>query len=261
MKRCVWSSIWAALAIIPLMVLVACGDEAGSGAESLSGTEWSLVTVQGMEVLDGTSVTMLFAEDGQLTGSGGCNRYNGTWEAGDDDALTLDAGAMTLMGCDEPIITQEQAFTGALAAAASFRLDDDTLSLRDAEGNELATFAKFEPADLTGTEWTATAYNTGQQAVSSLVDGTTITALFGDDETLTGNAGCNTYNTSYAVDGDTISIEPAATTRMACDQPVMDQETAYLAALGQAATVELGADTLNLRAADGSLLVSYIAVE
>lgn len=50
-----------------------------------------------------------------------------------------------------------------------------------------------------------------------------ITAVFGDDR-LTGNAGCNTYNTTYSTGVDTITIEPMETTTMISAQPVVDQK-------------------------------------
>ena len=81
-------------------------------------------------------------------------------------------------------------------------------------------------------------YNNGNQAVVGIIDGTTITAVFGEDGSLTGSAGCNNYTTSYTVDGDAITIGPAASTRKMCVEPegVMEQEMAYLTALTTAAT-------------------------
>ena len=53
---------------------------------------------------------------------------------------------------------------------------------------------------------------------------------------LTGSAGCNTYNATFTIDGGAIEITPPATTRKICPEPegVMEQETAYLAALASA---------------------------
>jgi heat shock protein HslJ len=100
--------------------------------------------------------------------------------------------------------------------------------------------------------------NNGQQAVTSVMAGTTITADFGGDGTLSGNSGCNTYS-PYTVDGNQITIGPLSSTMMACSDPagVMEQEAQYLAALGTAATYQIEGTTLELRTKDGALAVDY----
>ena len=44
---------------------------------------------------------------------------------------------------------------------------------------------------------------------------------------------------------------------MACEQPIMDQEAQYLAAIQQAATYNIQGTRLELRSADGALQASY----
>jgi heat shock protein HslJ len=104
-----------------------------------------------------------------------------------------------------------------------------------------------------------TGYNNGQAGVVSVIAGTEMTADFGSDGQLTGNAGCNTYNASYSTDGDSIHIGPIASTRMFCGAPdgVMDQETQYLAALGTASTYSINGTKLELRTADGALAADF----
>lgn len=46
-----------------------------------------------------------------------------------------------------------------------------------------------------------------------------------------GFGGCNTFRGSYELDGDSISIGPLAATLMACEEPKMAAEGAYLPAL------------------------------
>lgn len=252
------SKSWLALALLAAVVLAACGrDSAG-----LNDTEWTLNTLNGAAALANVSVTMELADDDQLFGSGGCNRYTGTWDTGDDDALTLTPGPMTMMACDQPIMDQEQAFIAALTGTASYERDGGELTLRDAGETDLATLSELEPADLVDTPWQVTAYNNGQQAVVNVLADSSLTAVFGDDDTINGSGGCNTFNTTYETgDDDTITIQQAMTTLIACDQPIMDQETAFLQALEQSASYELGARILTLHAADGALLVSFSSAE
>lgn len=259
MVRMIRPGAWLPAALLFAVALTACGSDSGSA--DLTDTDWTLETINGAAALDDAAATMHLADNDELSGSASCNRYVGTWETGDDDALTLTPGPMTLMACDPPIMAQEQAFIAAMTGTASFDLDGDELTLRNDAGDDLAVLHELEPAELVGTNWQVAYYNTGSQAVVSVLDGTSMTAVFGDDDSLSGNAGCNTYNTSFETDDDSITIQPAATTRIACDQPIMDQEFAYLQALTQAATFELGEDTLTLHAADGALLVSYVTAQ
>jgi heat shock protein HslJ len=62
------------------------------------------------------------------------------------------------------------------------------------------------------------------------------TLVFGADGTVHGNAGCNTFNGTPTIDGSTIRFGPLATTRMACPEPAMSVESAYLAGLAGATT-------------------------
>lgn len=111
---------------------------------------------------------------------------------------------------------------------------------------------------LADTGWNVTAYNNGKQAVTSLIAGTEITVHFDEDGRLYGTSGCNDYTTSYSVDGNRISLRPAAATRKFCTLPdgVMQQEAAYLDALESAATWQVRGDTLELFTKDGALAVT-----
>ena len=109
--------------------------------------------------------------------------------------------------------------------------------------------------------WQLLSYNNGKEAVVSVLNGTEITAIFGEDGGLSGFAGCNNYSSAYEVDGDAITIGPAAATRKFCAEPegTMEQEAAYLAALETAASFRIEGDSLELRAEDGALVADYIA--
>jgi heat shock protein HslJ len=156
---------------------------------------------------------------------------------------------------------QETAYLSALQSATAYEIQGDELTLTGAEGQRLATYTVSEGTPLIGTMWEAIRYNNGKEAVVSLVIGTEVTAIFGEDGSLSGSAGCNNYMTSYQVEGDSISIGPAATTRKFCAEPegTMEQENLYLAALEQAATYRIDGDRLELRDGGGALQASYVA--
>lgn len=92
-----------------------------------------------------------------------------------------------------------------------------------------------------------------------MLGGTEITASFVEGGVLTGSAGCNNYNASYATDGGRIEIAKPATTKKACPEPagIMEQEAAYLAALPLAASYRLVGRSLELLSAEGTLVASF----
>jgi len=153
---------------------------------------------------------------------------------------------------------QESAYLKALAEAKTYAVKGDQLTLTGADKTSLAIY-KAQSQDLSGTSWEVTGYNNGKQAVTGTLAGTTLTADFGKDGSLSGNAGCNTYSGSYKVNGDQITIGPLASTMMACDQPegVMEQEAQYLAALQSAATYQIEGNVLQLRTKDDALAAIF----
>lgn len=229
---------------------------------TFEGTTWQLLAYadssgQLSMALPNVETTAVF-DGGRVGGNAGCNNYNGSYTV-DGQALTIQLGPTTMMACPEPTMAQEQAFFTNLAAAASYVLVGDQLHILNANGDVILAFQPLVSAPLVGTTWQAVSYNNGNQAVVGVINGTTITAVFGEDGSLSGSAGCNNYTASYTVDGDAITIGPAASTRKMCAEPegVMEQEMAYLTALSTAATYSIQGDQLELRTADSALVASY----
>ena len=159
--------------------------------------------------------------------------------------------------CPAPIMDQESAYLAAIQSAATYKIADGTLTIANAKGKAVLTYKAETPISLTAGTWVMTGYNNGKQAVVSALPDVEVTAIFGADGQLSGSAGCNTYNAPYTVDGNKIKIGMAISTMMACEQPVMDQETQYLAAIQTAATYKIEGSKLELRDATGALLASY----
>jgi len=107
---------------------------------------------------------------------------------------------------------------------------------------------------LEGTNWMLESLR-GKSALSE----TTVTADFQVDGKMSGSASCNNYNAIYEVDGDNISIGPAAATRMFCPEPdgIMEQEVQYLAALETASTYLIEVDKMEIRTAEGALAATF----
>lgn len=253
-----------------VLVLNGCGstssstDSAGSTsatAVELGGTSWVLASYADS---DGAAVpadataevgTLLFAADGTFSGSTGCNRFTGSYTQ-DGSALTLESGPMTKRACQEGVAAQEAAIVAALPSVTSFTADTD-LVLLDASGAALLTYAPGL-SGLAGTSWQATGINNGKEAVVSQAGTEKVTAAFGDDGTISGSGGCNTYSGSFTTSGtDGIAIGAIAATAMACPEPAMEIEQMYFTALANAATYQIEGNTLTLRDANGATQVAF----
>lgn len=228
--------------------------EADTGAD-LAGTGWVLSALNGAMPIAGTAATLEFGTDGTLSGTDGCNNFNTTFTQ-DGNNLTINpAGASTMMACPEEVMAQADAFMSALIGTDSFTMDADSLSLLS--GGEVTLTFAAQSSDLIDTAWEVTSYNNGREAVVGLIAGTEITANFGVDGDLTGNAGCNQYFGDVTAADGNITIGMIGTTDVFCAEPpgVMVQESEYLAALASAATYDLLGNQLYLRTADDQLAV------
>jgi polar amino acid transport system substrate-binding protein len=112
---------------------------------------------------------------------------------------------------------------------------------------------------LAGTQWQVRSYYNPAEVggMSSPLGGTQLTANWADGS-VSGTAGCNSYSAAYTVDGDSLSIGQVASTMMACDQPTMDQETAFLAAMQSASSFKLEAEQLHILNDKGQVVVDFV---
>lgn len=105
---------------------------------------------------------------------------------------------------------------------------------------------------LNNTGWTLETLN-GQPVVS----GTQPTLNF-EDGAFNGTDGCNQYSGMYTRDGENITVnKDIVATMMACAEPIMQQSSAYLAALTQAATYQVDGQQLTLLDASGKALATF----
>jgi heat shock protein HslJ len=132
--------------------LVLTGADGGTlltytaGTATLAGTSWTATGINngkgGLEATAGTeNVTITFGTDGTVSGSSGCNTYNGTYTA-EGGTITFGPLAQTMKACEDAIMQIEQQYTAALAASTVYEIEGTTLTLRDASGAMQATFAQ-----------------------------------------------------------------------------------------------------------------------
>lgn len=125
-------------------------------APELADTSWNVIDYR---LPDGTitnvwktDVTISFSADGTVSGSAGCNVYEGTWsvsgawdafesgvpDSNDGQELILDSLSWTEMACeDDAVMEQETEFLDLLQDAGRWVLVRGEFNLRDAEGGFL----------------------------------------------------------------------------------------------------------------------------
>jgi heat shock protein HslJ len=247
------------LTVLGSVALLSGSPADAQSSANLEGVQWSLVSYvdkagNEAKLLPDTRITAEFKE-GRVSGTGGCNAYSAPYEA-KDGKISVGSGISTMMMCSpQAVMDQESAYLKALRAAAGYKIDGDRLTLSDAKGAALLTFRAEEPGTLSGGAWMMTMYNNGKGGFQSGMPNVQVTAIFDEHGKLSGHGGCNSYFAQYSVEGNKIEIGPIGSTRMACPQPVMDQETAYFRALESAATFKIEGSRLMLRTAEDASAV------
>lgn len=111
-------------------------------SQDLAGTSWIVTGFNNgkqavVSPLLDTEITLSFDADGKLSGKA-CNSFFGSYETA-SGTLKISEMGRTEMYCVEPegIMEQEDQFLAALASAATYRVDGNSLELRTA-GDEMA---------------------------------------------------------------------------------------------------------------------------
>ena len=126
-----------------LVVALSCSALPGCsrGGSELDGTQWKLIgwSVSSIDPAQ-IMITAAFA-DGQVSGNGGVNNYSGSFRPGRDRAIALGPFVRTEMAGAEPAMRAEGAYLTLLGQARSYRVEAGRLTLFDAGGNEVLSFA------------------------------------------------------------------------------------------------------------------------
>ncbi len=134
------------IGMIVAAVLAGCSLVQPSSALSpkvdLRGGTWVAEDIDGAGVVDNAQSTMVFGNDGRVSGRGGCNQYSGTVEL-KGASLILSQLISTKMACAPALMDQETRFLAALQAARSYKMNEDNeLVLSDATGKPRLRFSR-----------------------------------------------------------------------------------------------------------------------
>jgi heat shock protein HslJ len=235
------------LILAALMMLAACqpatpptptpelAEQVAQAAEGLSliGTSWQAEAFGGPEpeeqvlVMEDTRMTVNFGIE-RYAGNGGCNWFLGVYSV-EGVSMRFMTPAQTRIYCEpDELMQQEATFMSSLWNIIEYRMDGEKLLGYTTGDQLLLTLVPADPVAFEGTTWTLAFQDYGNGA-SPFIPETEVTAVFNAGE-LSGSGGCNTYSTTYTLDGQAFDAAEVVSTRMACEEPegVMDQETRFL---------------------------------
>ncbi len=129
------------VAMVFVWILAGC-----KSTDTLNDTNWLLVSLNGQPAIPDTQVTINF-EAGQINGSDGCNSYGTSYKVNGSKFSVNQNIATTMMACPEPIMEQATAYITALTQVATYKVDNQQLTLLDASGKTLATFTAQNKED------------------------------------------------------------------------------------------------------------------
>ena len=127
MKQAILFSITFVLCALIAVGCCACRQRAKL-AKPLVGTEWQLLQIMGREVsAEGDSFTLLFHDNGTVTGAGACNRLTATYSTTTSRALKIENLGSTRRYC--PNFEAENAYYDMLESVTHYEMDADNMLL------------------------------------------------------------------------------------------------------------------------------------
>ncbi len=97
---------------------------------------WIAERIQGHKIKGKTQSTLDIAEDGKISGTGGCNRYMGGMEITGNTVKVSPVGA-TMMACAPKMMEQDAKFHAALRLVTNWKIKRNHLILIDAKDREV----------------------------------------------------------------------------------------------------------------------------
>ncbi len=200
--------------------------------DDLDGRTFLSTSVTPRDLVPGSQIRLTF-DDGSLSAQAGCNSMGADNVRVDGGRLVVTGGLfMTEMGCEEPLMAQDEWLLDVLGSGPQITLGGDNLTLRTADGTliELVDRRVADPdRPLTGTTWRLDGIISGTGpggTVSSIPEGVTSTLRITDDGQLQLSPGCNSGGGQVEIGDENLTFSPVVTTQMACADPQMRVEGA-----------------------------------
>ncbi len=239
---------------LALLTTVVCACSFGPGASpapSLDGRTYLSTDIQGVALVPGSRIQLTFAS-GDVNANGGCNSISGAYTiAGDRFSVTRMAS--TAMGCEAPLMQQDQ-WLVKLLEDARIALADDTLTLDNGQVRLTLLDRDIASPDkpLVGTQWVLDSILDGD-TVSSIPVGVTSSMRIVDGQ-LELDSGCNLGGGPVSVTADTLAFGPLMLTKRGCQAGPASVEQAVTSALAGTVTYTIDADLLTIDAGGPGLV-------
>jgi heat shock protein HslJ len=248
------------LGILFTILLTACGagqaptEPPPSDAPVIG--DWVLVggAIDGVDapVLEDHRITMTITGS-TISGIAACNHYGGEIVMG-ADGLHLENLAQTEMGCEEPAMSAESAYLGALARVRQIARDGDQLV---AHGQDVELrFAALAPpptAELVDTQWELDTLLVGDVAAAPI--GEPATLELRADGTFSGSTGCRSFSGEWIEQGDTIVAPSWGMDETECPADLASQDDHVVSVIGDGFVPSVEGELLTLMDPGGMGLV------
>ncbi|MFJ8823670.1 META domain-containing protein [Streptomyces sp. NPDC102467] len=250
----------AALPLVALTTVAACGNEKAPGTVKVggapvAGVTWNVesMTVDGATTKAPGSAYLKFVSDERVRGNYGCNDFDAQARVG-GDSVDLGQAKTTLMACaDKKQRAFEKTFARALADKNTVKAHgDDHLTLTRANGDTI-TLTKQRDAELVGTKWAVDTLYSGAaaQSLPKAAQGRA-RLVFDKDGHVSANLGCNSGRAKATVKDGHVTFGPLNSTRMGCVGEAAELEKTMKHVLDGTSRYEVQGDGLTLTAADGT---------
>jgi heat shock protein HslJ len=247
----------ALLSVIGLALVACLGSDF---SDSVNGT-WQMTSgvVDGEDIpaLDDHPITISF-EDDWVTGTAACNGYSGTYQLS-SSGISFDGLAMTEMACfPEHVMRAESMYAEAITRVDTVTLDNGLIL--SGEGVELI-FETLEPApdaDLTNTVWVLEGVIQNGAVATPALD-TRASLEFFTDGSMLGDTGCRPFAGRYTVSEAEVILTEMTADGQQCEPELSEQDSHFLAVLGDRFTFRIEGDRLSLSGWDGNIGLAFIS--
>jgi heat shock protein HslJ len=200
-------------------------------AAALDGTTYASTSVEGAELVEGTTVEVGFEGD-TMSVWAGCNTLFGPFEVDGTTITWTSEPAATMMMCEPDLVEQDRWLAELFGAGVDATVEGDALTLQGGGVTiELATEAPDDLESLLGRTWTVLG-TVSDGAVSRLPVDTRRPRLdVGEDGLARLFTGCRSGRVTVQVDGEALVFSNVTLQRGRCTGPARQTERAVLALL------------------------------
>ena len=137
--------------VVPAQGNDAAGAAPAAGEASPIASSWNAILFNdgrsAIVSVTGVQITAQFGADGQIAGFSGCNNYSATYTPGPDGTVQVGPIAATKKACSEPanVMEQESHYLAALQSAATYQVEDDSLTVQNADGEMAVQYERVGP--------------------------------------------------------------------------------------------------------------------